>query len=129
MKETLLSWSWTNQLFASGGVAVAGGIGIAAGGLFDFRCPFASAGLACAGCGCSRAVTIAVREGLGPALSAQPTALIFVLVLTLSLVISAVHVVQSTTTRTLGFITPLVAAAFVVVAAMLNFGYQLSANV
>jgi len=128
MKEILLGWSWTNQLFASGGVAVAGGIGIAAGGLLDFRCPFASAGLACAGCGCSRAVTIAVREGLGPALSAQPTALLFVLVLTLSLLISAIHVIRSTTTRILGFITPLMVAVLVFVAAMLNFGYQLSAN-
>lgn len=105
-----------------------GGIGIAAGGLLDFRCPLASAGLACAGCGCSRAVTIAVREGLGPALSAQPTALIFVLVLTLSLLISATHVIRSTTTRTLGFITPLVVAACVVVAAILNFGYQVNTN-
>lgn len=128
MKEIRLGWSWTNQLFASGGVAVAGGIGIAAGGLFDFRCPFASAGLACAGCGCSRAVTIAVQEGLGPALSAQPTALMFVLVLTLSLVISAIHMMRNVTSRTFGFITPPMVAAFVVVAAMLNFGYQLSAN-
>lgn len=107
---------------------MAGGAGIAAGGLFDFRCPFASAGLACAGCGCSRAVTIAMQDGLGSALSAQPTALIFVLVLTLSLVISAIRVVRSTTTRTLGFITPLVVAACVVVAAILNFGYQLNTN-
>lgn len=128
MKQSLLSWSWTNQLFASGGVAVAGGVGTAAGSLFDFQCPLASVGLACAGCGCSRAVTIAVREGLGSAFSAQPTALIFVLVLTLSLLKSAIHVIRRTTTRTLGFITPLVVAACVVVAAVLNFGYQLNTN-
>lgn len=129
MKQSLLSWSWTNQLFASGGVAVAGGVGTAAGSFFDFQCPLASVGLACAGCGCSRAVTIAVSDGLGSALSAQPTALIFVLVLTLSLLISAIHVIRSTTTLTLGFITPLVVAACVVVAAVLNFGYQLNTNV
>jgi len=52
-----------------------------------------------------------------------------VLVLTLSLLISAIHVIRSTTTRLLGFITPLMVAVLVVVAAILNFGYQLSANV
>ena len=129
MQSKLHEWSWSNQLLVSGGVVVAGGVGVVAGGLFDFRCPFASAGLACAGCGCSRAVTIAMQDGLGSALSAQPTAFLFVLVLTLSLVISAFRVMRSTTSRTLGFITPLVVAACVVVAAVLNFGYQLNANV
>jgi len=128
MMETLRTWNWTNQLVVSGGVVGLGGLGVLAGGLLDFRCPFASVGLACAGCGCSRAVTIAVQDGLGSAFSAQPTAFLLVLVLTLSLVISAVHVMRNEKVGTIKLITPLVVAILVAVVAIVNFGYQLNTN-
>lgn len=58
------------------------GSGIATTGLYrvtGLSCPMSSLGLACPGCGCGRAATKFLQEGLVSALAAQPTATVLLL--------------------------------------------------
>lgn len=60
------------------GIAVSAGIVAVVGG---WTCPFTSIGLACPGCGCTRAVGLIRQEGIVEAIRNQPTATLFLLVL------------------------------------------------
>lgn len=63
---------------------IAGSVGVVAvvGG---WTCPFTSIGLACPGCGCTRAVGLIRQEGIAEAIRNQPTATLFLLVLVCAL--------------------------------------------
>ena len=128
MLGNLRQWTWSNQLFASAAVLSAGGVGVAFGAAVGFRCPLASMGVACAGCGCSRAVTIAIQDGLAVAFERQPTALLFVVTLVLSATLSTVATKRVDRGRIMGFITPRIAASTVLLVALANLAYQLNAN-
>lgn len=128
MFGTLRQWTWSNQLFASAAVLSAGGVGVAFGAAVGFRCPFASMGVACAGCGCSRAVTIAIQDGLAAAFERQPTALLLVVTLVLSAMVSVVATKRFDRERIMGFITPRIAASAMLLVALANLAYQLNSN-
>lgn len=71
---------------------------------------------------------MAMQDGLGSAFAGQPTAMLFVMVLSLSVVVSLFHLIRKTKTRIASLITPITMAIMVVTAAIINFGYQLNAN-
>ena len=128
MNTVLRQWSWTNQLVASAGVAAAGSFGVAIGGMFEFQCPLASFGLACAGCGCSRAVTIAVQDGVIAAFERQPSALLLVAGLIVSVAVSAIAVVRERRDRVISRSTPRIMLSGLLLLAAANLAFQLNAN-
>lgn len=121
-------WRWTHQLVATLGVVTAGGIGVGLGAWFDFRCPFASAGFACAGCGCSRAVTIAVQDGVIAAFERQPSALLLIVGLIVSIAVSGTAVARERRQLLVGLLMPRFMLTGVLLLATANFAYQLDAN-
>lgn len=67
-----------------------GGLGVLASSLTDWTCPFRVVGLACPGCGCGRAVSLFVNEGLGAVFISQPTAGLLLFIMSVVLVVSLV---------------------------------------
>lgn len=67
-----------------------GVVGLGLSRVVDFTCPFRSVGLACPGCGCTRA-TLGLLDGdVSGTLSSQPTAAVLLAVLGLSVLWVAV---------------------------------------
>lgn len=67
---------WQGTLHrVSGLVILSGAAMMALGASTGFGCPFQGVGLACAGCGCGRALRLVVEAGPLEALRAQPVAL------------------------------------------------------
>lgn len=128
MKRTLFAPSYGLLGWVSIASLSVGALGTVLGKAFNLRCPFVSAGLACAGCGCSRAVTLALQDGLAAAFDRQPTALLLVVSLVLSATVSTVATKLVNRERIMGFITPRIAASAILLVALANLAYQLNAN-
>lgn len=102
-----------------------GVVGLGLSRVIDFTCPFRSVGLACPGCGCTRA-TLGLLDGdVSGTLSSQPTAAALLAVLGFSVVWAAVAATDlGSVGRKLRHrsIIPLV---MVLVAGVANWTYQL----
>lgn len=114
MSRRSLSWVWTLVLF--GGAA---GAGLSA--LTGFRCPWRSMGLACPGCGCTRAAVQFFTEGPLAAFRDQPTALLLLISLAVS---SLIGVIPASSDRPARWLVPATVGSVVISGAM-NLAYQL----
>jgi hypothetical protein len=105
--------------------ASAGSIGYLFSKWIGFSCPFRSMGLACPGCGCSRAVESLVQHGPLEMFRAQPTATIFLLFIGISLALSLSGYVY-TKSRVVSFVNySQVLLILVLLSASTNWIYQL----
>jgi hypothetical protein len=109
----------------SGATAGAGALGLLLSKIIGFSCPFRSMGLACPGCGCSRAVESLVQHGPLEMFRAQPTATIFLLFIGISLALSLSGYVY-TKSRVVSFVNySQVLLILVLLSASTNWIYQL----
>lgn len=65
-----------------------GGAGLLVSATTGLTCPFRAVGLACPGCGCGRAVSLVVKDGIAVALASQPTATLLLLSMVAILIVS-----------------------------------------
>jgi hypothetical protein len=109
----------------SGATAGAGALGLLLSKITGFSCPFRSMGLACPGCGCSRAVESFVQHGPLEMFRAQPTATIFLLFIGISLASSLSGYVYAKS-RVVSFVKySQVLLILVLLSASTNWMYQL----
>lgn len=78
-----------------GASLASGAVGMGLSRIIDFTCPFRSVGLACPGCGCTRAALGLLDGDVSGTLSSQPTAAAFLTALALSALWVAVATTSS----------------------------------
>lgn len=106
--------------FVSALVLAVGAIGALIAPGLGFTCPWRAIGLACPGCGCSRAAQLFLTAGPFEAFSAQPTATLLLLALTLSAGVGLIRLGPRWSTIAAGL-----GGGMVAVSALANLVFQL----
>lgn len=106
------------------GISMAAGIVAVVDG---WTCPFTAIGLACPGCGCTRAVEFVREEGFFDAMRSHPTATVFLVILGSVLAMMLIARLWLLRNPQVTRCIDIAGLLLIGIAATVNFAYQLAA--